>query len=203
MGNENKLCPETALEMSIESTSNGIYVSTLEHATDFNHSAVVTGIARTYTRRGIAVRSEPPVPGGRRADLAVDFGGNWTYVEVKTRNVRVIKRTRSFRKSALREMLRLRAHSLRQLPRKESALVVVSTSTSRDREMASSRIEIARAFANRFFDENSDNIIGVMIFAPFHNSKSRTGWSYASAMIVNPKWRNPGENLNNLAAVQL
>ncbi len=189
--------------MSIENASNGIHVSALEHATDFNHSAVVTGIARTYTQRGIAVRSEPPVPGGRRADLAVDFGGNWVYVEVKTRNVRVVKRSRSFRKYVLREMLHLRAHSLKQLPRKESALVVVSTSTSTDRGMASRKIAIARAFEDKFFDDNSNNIIGVMIFAPFHNSKSPTGWSYASAMIVNPKYRNPGENLDNLAAVQL
>jgi hypothetical protein len=69
--------------------------------------------------------------------------------------------------------------------------------------MASNRIAIARAFGDRLFDENSDNIIGVIIIAPFHNRKSRTGWGYASAMIVNPKWRNPTQNLDKLAAVQL
>jgi hypothetical protein len=119
--------------------------------------------------------SEPPVPGGRRADLAIDLEGNWTYVEVKTRNVRVVKQNTSFRKNALREMLRLRAHSVKQLPRKQPALAVLSTSTSIDRGMAANRIAIARAFGDRFFDENSDNIIGVIIIAPFRNRKSRTG----------------------------
>ncbi len=170
---------------------------------DFDHSAVVNGIARTYTQRGIAVRSEPPVPGGRCADLAIDLEGDWTYVEVKTHDVRVVKRNISFRKTALREMLRLRAHSIKQLPRRESALAVLSTSTSADREMASSRIAITRAFGDRFFDENSDNILGVIIIAPFHNRKSRTDWSYASAMLANPKGRNSVENLGKLAAVQL
>ena len=56
--------------MPIESSSNGIHIPPLKHATDFDYSAVVTGIARNYTQMGIAVRSEPPVPGERRADLA-------------------------------------------------------------------------------------------------------------------------------------
>jgi hypothetical protein len=183
--------------------SDEIYVSTLEYASNYDHSALVTGIARTYTQRGIAVRSEPLVPGGRRADLAVDLDGNWTYIEVKTRNVCVDNQNMAFRKKSLRELLRLRAHSLKQLPRKESALAVLSTSPSANRRRALTRIAIARRFGDRFFDEDSDNIIGVMIFAPFRSSNSRTGWGYASAMIANPKWINPGEDFDKLAAVQL
>ena len=187
----------------IQTVSNGIHISTLEHATSFDHDAVVTGIARSYAQRGLAVRSEPPVPGGRRADLAVELGGSWTYVEVKTRNASLAQHDASLRKNFLREMLRLRAHSLKQLPRKESALMVLSISASVNRKTASNRIAIARTFGDRFFDENSDNIIGMMILAPFRSERSRTGWRYASAMIMNPSWDGRMENFEELAAVQL
>jgi hypothetical protein len=69
--------------------------------------------------------------------------------------------------------------------------------------MASNRIAITRAFGDRFFDDDSENIIGVIIIAPFHNRKSRTGWGYASALIANPRWRNPRGTLDKLAALQL
>jgi hypothetical protein len=69
------------------------------------------------------VKSGPVLPGGKRADLAVGMGKSWTYIEVKTRSNAVATRERrlSFRQDLLREILRLRAHSLRQLPKKQAS----------------------------------------------------------------------------------
>jgi len=50
-------------EAWIARVKSGIYVSRLKYAADFDHRAVVSGIARTYSQRGIAVRSEPSLPG--------------------------------------------------------------------------------------------------------------------------------------------
>jgi hypothetical protein len=184
---------------------NGIYISGLKYAANFDHRAVVAGIARTYSQRGIAVRSEPSLPGGKHADLAVSFGNAWTYIEVKTRAHMATrcKRHLSYRQDLLREILRLRAHSLKQLPKKESSLVVLSTSLSPSRRNAINKIALVRSFTNRIFDHDNERILGLMIFAPFRGSAhSAPGWQYASTLIPNPNLeRNVG--LDELASVQL
>lgn len=63
-----------------------IYVSAPRYAAHCDHDAVVAALTRTYSQRGIAVRSEPTLPGGKRSDLAVSLDHHWTYIEVKTRN---------------------------------------------------------------------------------------------------------------------
>lgn len=183
-----------------------IYVSSLNPARDFDHNALVAGIARTYAQRGIAVKSEPILPGGKRADLAVGRGKSWTYIEVKTRSNGVVnqKPRLSFRQDLLREILRLRAHSLKQLPKKQSSLMVLATSASPTRRKAISKIVIARSFGDRIFDHNSENILGLMIFAPFRNpNQSQKSWKYASALIPNPNLSASEEKLEKLAGIQL
>jgi len=182
----------------------GIYVSALRYANSFDHSALVSGIARTYSQRGIAVKSEPSLPGGKRADLAVSLDNGWTYIEVKTRTNCKSKRNLSFRQDLLRELLRLSAHSLKQLPRKESSLVVLGTSASPDRRNAITKISLARAFAHKIFDHDSNRVLGIMVFTPFmKGGRSQKGWRYASTLIPNPNWKNGTEGLNKLAPVQL
>ena len=183
---------------------NGIYVSALRYAKNFDHTALVSGIARTYAQRGIAVRSEPILPGGKRADLAVALDDAWTYIEVKTRANGASRRHLSFRQELLRELLRLSAHSLKQLPRKESSLVVLGTSASPDRRNAINKITLARAFAGRIFDHESDRMVGMMVFTPFkrHDSSQR-GWKYVSTLIPNPNSKNDVETLEKLEHVQL
>jgi hypothetical protein len=182
----------------------GIYVSALRYAKNFDHSALVSGMARTYGQRGIAVRSEPVLPGGKRADLAVSIGDSWTYIEVKTRTDGTKKHHLSLRQNLLRELLRLRAHSRKQLPRKESSLVVLATSASPNRRNAVGKIALARALADRIFDHDSERVVGMMIFAPFKkNDPSQKGWKYASTLIPNPNWKNGMESLEKLTHVQL
>ncbi len=183
---------------------NGIYVSALKYAKSFDHSALVAGIARTYAKRGIAVRSEPTLPGGKRADLAVSLGNRWTYIEVKTRASGISdRRCLSHRQNLLRELLRLRAHSLKQLPKKESSLVVLSTSISSNRRKAFSKIDLARSFTGRIFDHDSEKVLGLMIFAPFRAPSATSGWRYASTLIPNPNLKTQGEAFDKLASVQL
>ena len=185
---------------------NGIYVSSLKHAGNFDHNALVAGIARTYAQRGIPVRSEPILPGGKRADLAVGMGKSWPYIEVKTRSNGPGNQERrlSFRKDLLREILRLRAHSLKQLPKKQSSLMVLATSVSPDRRKAISKVTIARSFGDRIFDHDSQKVMGMMIFAPFRNpNQSHKSWKYASTMIPNPNWRADEDKLEKLVRVQL
>ena len=184
---------------------NEIYVSALRYANSFDHSALVSGMARTYSQRGIAVRSEPTLPGGKHADLAVSLGNRWTYIEVKTRaNGRSEQHRRlSYRQDFLRELLRLRAHSLKQLPKKEASLVVLSTSISSDRRKAMSKIALARSFTGRIFDHDSQKILGMMIFAPFRAPYGSSGWRYASALIPNPNLKAQGDGFDKLAGVQL
>lgn len=184
---------------------NGIYVSALKYASSFDHSALVSGIARTYAQRGIAVRSEPALPGGKRADLAVSLDNRWTYIEVKTRANGIPDRRRrlSHRQYLLRELLRLRAHSLKQLPRKESSLVVLSTSISSNRRKAITKIALARSFTGRIFDHDSGKVLGLMIFAPFRAPSASAGLRYASTLIPNPNLKTQGEGFDKLASVQL
>jgi hypothetical protein len=185
---------------------NGIFVSALKYAADFDHNALVAGMARTYAQRGIAVRSEPTLPGGKHADLAVSMGDRWTYIEVKTRSNGTSKRARgmSYRQDFLREILRLRAHSLKQLPRKEASLVVLATSVSPNRRKAVSKIAIARSFASRIFDHDSEKVLGLMIFSPFRSpGASRSGWKYASTIIPNPNWKTGVDGFEKLTSVQL
>jgi len=187
---------------------NDIYVSAPRYTTRFDHDAVVAALTRTYSQRGIAVKSEPALPGGKRSDLAIALNQDWTYIEVKTRNG---DRTRhhnntSERQSFLRELMRLHAHSLKQLPRKKSSLVVLSASSSPDRHKAINKITIARSFASRIFSQNSEKVMGLMIFAPFRSPrKSPTGWRYASALIPNPNssTKNPSERFDKLSSIQL
>jgi hypothetical protein len=184
---------------------NGIYISRLKYAANFDHKAVVAGIARTYSQRGIAVRSEPSLPGGKHADLAVSLDSAWTYIEVKTRAHGVSRRRRqvSYRQDLLREILRLRAHSLKQLPKKESSLVVLSTSLSPSRKKAISKLALARSFTNRIFDHNNEKILGLMIFAPFKGIvDSSPTWQYASTLIPNPNLQ-VNEGIDRLSSVQL
>ena len=183
---------------------NGIYISGPKFAAKFDHSTLVAGIARTYSQRGIAVRSEPSLPGGKHADLAVSVGNSWTYIEVKTRaNGSIRRKPLSFRQDFLRELLRLRAHSLKQLPKKELSLVVLSTSISSSRRKAISKIALARSFTNRIFDHDTEKILGLMIFAPFRGSaKSPDEWRCASTLIPNPKL-NQNDNFDKLAGIQL
>ena len=182
----------------------GIYVSRLKYAASFDHKAVVSGIARSYSQRGIAIRSEPSLPGGKHADLAVSLDNVWTYIEVKTRAHSAERRKRaSFRQDLLREILRLRAHSLKQLPKKESSLVVLSTSMSPSRRKAVSKIALARSFTNRIFDHGNEKMLGLMIFAPFQGRlNSLPEWQYASALIPNPNLER-SDGLDKLAGVQL
>jgi hypothetical protein len=185
---------------------NGIYVSSLEHAGNFDHNALVAGIVRTYAQRGIRVRFGPILPGGKRADLAVGTGKSWTYIEVKTRSNGAAnqKRRLSFRQNLLREILRLRAHSLKQLPKKQVSLMVLATSECPTRRKAISKIAIARSFGDRIFNHDSAKVMGLMIFAPFRNpNQSHKSWKYASALIPNPNWRTRQENLEELASIQL
>jgi hypothetical protein len=185
---------------------NGIYVSSLKYAGSFDHNALVAGIARTCAQRGIAVKSDPVLPGGKRADLAVGTGKNRTYVEVKTRSRAATNGGRglSFRQDLLREILRLRAHSLKQLPRKYSSLIVLATSASPTRRKAFSKIAIARSFGDRIFDEDSGNVLGLMLFAPFRSQNQlNRSWKYASTLIPNPNWSLNEENLRTLAGIQL
>ncbi|MGA2783712.1 MAG: hypothetical protein ABSF09_03330 [Candidatus Bathyarchaeia archaeon] len=184
---------------------NRITIATPRYSAHFDHNTVVAGLTRTYGQRGIAVKSEPALPGGKKADLALRFNDGWTYIEVKTRNEkRSRNRNISFRQGILRELMRLGAHSLKQLPRKESSLVVLSTSPSPDRREAISKITIARSFRWRIFKEKNDRVIGVMIFAPFRSpKKSPTGWRYASTLIPNPNWDNPKGRFEKLMSVQL
>ncbi len=184
---------------------NGIYVSALKYGKSFTHSVLVSGIARTCAQRGIAVRSEPTLPGGKHADLAVGLGGRWIYIEVKTRANLVTERRRrlSYRQNFLREILRLRTHSLKQLPKKESSLVVLSTSMSPNRRKAFGKIALARAFTSRIFDHDSEKVMGLMIFAPFHSTVGPSGWRYASTLIPNPNMKAQGDSFDKLASVQL
>ena len=185
---------------------NGIYLSAVKYATNFDHSALVNGMARTYAQRGIAVKSEPILPGGKRADLAVSIGDRWAYIEVKTRanGTGKLKRRFSYRQDFLREILRLRAHCLKQLPRKESSILVLATSPSPDRRNAVNKIAIARSFASKIFDQDAMRVLGLMIFAPFRNlSQSDKGWQYASTLIPNPNCKNNGETFDKLEGVQL
>lgn len=183
---------------------NGIYVSGLNYANSFDHSALVSGIARTYSQRGIAVRTDPTLPGGKHADLAVSLGNSWTYIEVKTRAHGLPRRKQlSYRQDFLRELLRLRAHSLKQLPKKESSLVVVATSTSSNRKKAINKIALAKAFKNRIFDRDTEKILGMMIFAPFRGSSDNaSGWRYASTLIPNPNL-DSSEGIDRLTSIQL
>ena len=183
---------------------NGIYVSGLNYANSFDHSALVSGIARTYSQRGIAVRTDPTLPGGKHADLAVSLGNSWTYIEVKTRAHGLPRRKQlSYRQDFLRELLRLRAHSLKQLPKKESSLVVVATSTSSNRKKAINKIALAKAFKNRIFDRDTEKILGMMIFAPFRGSSdNESGWRYASTLIPNPNL-DSSEGIDRLTSIQL
>jgi hypothetical protein len=186
--------------------SNGIYVSSLKYAAEFDHDALVAGIARTYAQRGIAVKSDPTLPGGKRADLAVAMDDGWTYIEVKTRSSGALKGRRklSFRQSFLREILRLRAHSLKQLPKKESSLMVLATSASPNRRRAVNKIALARIFAGRIFDRDSGKVKALMIFAPFRNpNQYDKAWKYASTMIPNPKMKSNAVSFEKLASVQL
>ena len=193
-----------SLEASDARVKNGIYVSALKYASSFDHGALVSGIARTYSQRGIAVKSEPTIPGGKRADLAVSLDNRWTYIEVKTRaNGISERRRRSYRQDFLRELLRLRAHSLKQLPKKESSLVVVSTSISANRRKALSKIDLARSFTGRIFDHDSEKVLGLMIFAPFRAPSASSGWRYASTLIPNPNLKAQGDGFERLASVQL
>jgi hypothetical protein len=193
-----------SLEASDARVKNGIYVSALKYASSFDHSALVSGIARSYSQRGIVVKSEPPLPGGKRADLAVSLDNTWTYIEVKTRANGIAERhRRSYRQDFLRELLRLRAHSLKQLPKKESSLVVLSTSISANRRKALSKIDLARSFTGRIFDHDSEKVLGLMIFAPFRAPSASSGWRYASTLIPNPKLKTRGDGFERLASVQL
>jgi len=194
---------QSSLEASDARVKNGIYISALKYANSFDHSALVSGIARAYSQRGIAVKSEPTIPGGKRADLAVSLDNRWTYIEVKTRANISERRRRSYRQDFLRELLRLRAHSLKQLPKKESSLVVVSTSISDNRRKALSKIDLARSFRRRIFDHDSEKVLGVMIFAPFRAPSASSGWRYASAIIPNPNMKVQGDGFERLASVQL
>jgi len=200
-----KTYPSLRNKESYKRVDSDIFVSTPKYTVQFDHDAVVAGLTRTYAQRGIAVKSEPQLPGGKRADLAVAFDGGWMYMEVKTRNEeRSRHESVSFRQSFLREIMRLQAHSLKQLPRKESSIVVLSTSASPDRRKAINKITIARSFAGRIFGQDSSRVIGLMIFAPFRSRrKSPTGWRYASALIPNPNWQNRAEEFGRLAGVQL
>jgi hypothetical protein len=113
-------------------------------------------------------------------------------------------KSRSFRQNFLREIMRLQAYSLKQLPRKESSLVVLSASSSPDRRNAVSKITIARSFAGRIFSQDSERVMGLMIFAPFRSpKKSPTGWRYASALIPNPNWTDPTDKFDKLSSIQL
>jgi len=190
---------------------NDIYVSAPRYTTRFDHDAVVAALTRTYSQRGIAVKSEPALPGGKRSDLAIALDQDWTYIEVKTRNGDRPHHTHhqsniSERQSFLRELMRLHAHSLKQLPRKKSSLVVLSASSSPDRRKAINKITIARSFASRIFSQNSEKVMGLMIFAPFRSPrKSPTGWRYASALIPNPNssTKNPSDRFDKLSSIQL
>jgi hypothetical protein len=183
---------------------NGISISSLKYASNFDHSALVAGLARTYSQRGIRVKSEPALPGGKHADLAVGMGKNWVYIEVKTRsNGAATERHRpSLRQDLLREILRLRAHSLKQLPKKQSSLMVLATSASPTRRKAVSKITIMRSFGERIFAHDSGRVLGLLVFVPFR-SEAHKRWKYASAMIPNPIWEGDGENLEKLIGVQL
>lgn len=184
----------------------GIYVSALKYAKSFDHTALVSGIARTYAQRGIAVRSEPTLPGGKHADLAVSLGSRWTYIEVKTRANGISDRRRrrlSNRQNLLRELLRLRAHSLKQLPKKESSLVVLSPAISANRRKALIKIALARSFTGRIFDHDSEKVLGLMIFAPFRSPTVNSGWRYVFTLIPNPNLRGQGDGFDQLASVQL
>lgn len=141
----------------------------------------------------------------KRKPTSLKFNDGWTYIEVKTRNEkRSRRRNISFRQGILRELMRLRAHSLNQLPRKESSLVVLSTSTSPDRREAISKITVARSFRWRIFKEKNDRVIGVMIFAPFRSpKKSPIGWRYASTLIPTPNGDNSKDRFEKLMSVQL
>ena len=192
-------------EARVSSVKNDIYVSGLKYAASFDHKALVSGLARTYSQRGIAVKPEPSLPGGKHADLAVSLGNSWTYIEVKTRANGLVRRRKqlSYRQDFLRELLRLRAHSLKQLPKKESSLVVLSTSISSDRRKAISKIALARSFTNRIFDRDTEKILGLMIFAPFRGpARSPPGWRYASTLIPNPNL-NQNDGFDKLTGVQL
>jgi len=204
---KNSICVPFRLrtEACASRVRNGIYVSGLKYAKSFDHSALVSGIARTYSQRGIAVRSEPTLPGGKHADLAVSLGDSWTYIEVKTRGHVVSQRKKalSHRQDFLRELLRLRAHSLKQLPKKEPSLVVVATSSSSNRRKAINKIALAHAFKNRIFDRDTEKILGLMIFAPFRgSSEESSGWHYASTLIPNPKIEND-DGFEKLTSIQL
>lgn len=185
---------------------NGIQISSLKYAVNFDHGALVAGMARTFAQRGIAVKSEPILPGGKRADLAIDIGKTWTYIEVKTRSNGVLNQRRrvSFRQDLLREILRLRAHSMKQLPKKKTSLMVLATSASPTRRKAISKIAIARSFGDRIFDHDSEKVLGLMIFAPFRNQNQvQKSWKYASAIIPNPNWQANEKTLEKLEGIQL
>lgn len=184
---------------------NGVYVSSLRYAAKFDHSTLASGIARTYTQRGLSVRAQPPLPGGKRADLAVSLGHGWTYVEVKTRADGTPRRGSrvSFRQESLRELMRLWAHCLRQLPRKEPSLVVLSMSASSSRKKAMTKIALARTFAGRIFGHDSQRVLGLMLFVPFRSARAKSVWNYACALIPNPNRETPPHELEELARVQL
>lgn len=155
----------------------------------------------------MAVKSGPMLPGGKRADLAFSSDEGWTYVEVKTRTKCTSKRkggVSSFRQGLLREISRLTAHSLEQLPKKEPSLVVLVTSVCPDRREAVSKIAIARSFTKRIFDHDSQKLLGLMIFAPFRaRGEEQSSWKYASALILNPNWKAQHGSFDKLARIQL
>ena len=184
----------------------GVFVSSIKYSSKFDHTTLVSGIARTCSQRGIAVRPEPTLPGGKRADLAISVGDGWTYIEVKTRanGYSGRKRGLSLRQNFLREILRLRAHSLKQLPAKESSLMVLAMSESSSRRKTIGKIAIANSLASKFFDHGSGRILGLMIFAPFRDpNDSNSIWKYASTVIRNPHRRRAVEPLDELCKVQL
>jgi len=138
--------------------------------------------------------------------LAVALGGEWTYIEVKTRSNGIPHKNgrASLRQVFFRELIRLRAHSLRQLPRKHQSLMVLATSASPNRRQAISKIFLARSFAGRIFYHDSQKILGFMIFAPFKNPNGTgSDWKYASALIPNPNMNFQGSEFDRLGRVQL
>jgi hypothetical protein len=82
--------------------------------------------------------------------------------------------------------------------------MVLAASASPTRRKAISKITIARSFGGRIFDQDSEKVLGLLIFAPFGNpNQSHKSWKYASALIPNPNWSLSEQNLEKLAAIQL
>ena len=66
-----------------------------------------------------------------------------------------------------------------------------------------SKIALARSFAGRIFDHDSQKILGMMIFAPFRAPFGSSGWRYASTLIPNPNLKSEGDGFDKLGGVQL